>query len=163
MLPFLSVDIRASNVRLYMKQRVMLKVLLSLLISVPLTSFAQYTETQIKNAIKQAGGPEPFMQEMVRQTARNLPTKINANVEIQSIAANGKQLMYVTRLVNIEKSSVYDLDALKRSNINFAGCQSPVLGILIREYDAKVSYSVLAKGTEFLFQYDLDRRTCRNK
>lgn len=141
----------------------MLRVLLMLLLSVPGASFAQYTEAQIRTAIKQAGGPEPFMQEIARQTARNLPMKTNANVEVQSIAANGRQLMYVTRLVNVEKSSVRDLDALKKSNINFAGCHSPVLGLLIREHDAKVSYSVLAKGTEFLFQYDLDRRTCLNK
>ncbi len=80
----------------------------------------------------------------------NLPNKTNANVEIQSIA-DGRQLMYVTRLVNVEKSSVRDMEALKKGNINYAGCQSPVLGLLIREHDAKVSYSVLAKGTEFLF------------
>ena len=87
----------------------------------------------------------------------------NANVEIQSVAASGRQLMYVTRLVNVEKSSVRDLEALKKSNINFSGCRSPVLGLLIREHDAKVSYMVLAKGTEFLFQYDLDRETCLNR
>ena len=90
----------------------MLRVLLMLLLSVPGASFAQYTEAQIRTAIKQAGGPEPFMQEIARQTARNLPMKTNANVEVQSIAANGRQLMYVTRLVNVEKSSVRDLDAL---------------------------------------------------
>ena len=126
-------------------------------------SFAQYTEDQIRTAIRQAGGPERFMQEMARQTARNLPTRTNANVEVQSIAANGKQLMYVTRLLNVEKSSVQDIEALKRSNVNFAGCRSPILGFLIREHDSKISYSVLARGTEFLFQYDLDRKNCVNK
>lgn len=77
--------------------------------------------------------------------------------------ANGRQLMYVTRLTNIEKTAIRDMEALKQGNINYAGCKSPVLGLLIREYDAKISYSVLAKGTEFLFQYDLDRKTCINK
>lgn len=141
----------------------MLRFFFLLIVAHPGTSFAQHTETQIRTAIKQAGGSEPFMREVAKQTARNLPMKTNANVEIQSVAANGRQLMYVTRLVNIEKSVVRDLDALKKSNINYSACQSPVLGLLIREYDAKVSYSVIAKGSEFLFQYDLDRRTCVNK
>lgn len=140
----------------------MLRVFAAILLSMHGISSAQYTEAQIRTAIRQAGGPEPFMQEVARQTARNLPTKTNANVEIQSVAANGRQLMYVTRL-SIEKSEVHDLETLKRNNINYAGCRSPVLGLLIREYEAKISYNVLAKGTEFLFQYELDRRTCEGK
>ena len=77
----------------------MLRTLLVLLLFVPVASLAQYTEDQIRTAIRQAGGPEPFIQEVARQTARNLPTRTNANVEIQSVSANGKQLMYVTRLL----------------------------------------------------------------
>ncbi len=141
----------------------MLRALLVLLLFVPVASLAQYTEDQIRTAIRQAGGPEPFIQEVARQTARNLPTRTNANVEIQSVSANGKQLMYVTRLLNVERTAVRDMEALKQANINYAGCRSPVLGLLIREHGAKVSYSVVAQGTEFLFQYDLDRKTCLNK
>jgi|GEM_PF-4207029 len=127
------------------------------------TAIAQPTNTQIHTAIRQAGSPETFIREVVRQTAQNLPVKTNANVEIVSVAANGRHLMYTTRLVNVHKSKVYDLEALKRSNVNFAACNTPVLGLLIKEYNAKVSYTVLAVGTEFLFQYDLDRRSCEGK
>lgn len=141
----------------------MLRTLPILLLFVPDISLAQYTEDQIRTAIRQAGGPEPFIQEIARQTARNLPTRTNANVEIQSVAANGKQLMYVNRLLNVERTAVRDMEALKQANVNYAGCKSPVLGLLIREHGVKVSYSAVAKGTEFLFQYDLDRKTCLNK
>lgn len=141
----------------------MLRTLLILFLFVPAAALAQYTEDQIRTAIRQAGGPELFIQEIARQTARNLPTRTNANVEIQSVAANGKQLMYLTRLLNVERAAVRDMEALKQVNINYAGCKSPVLGLLIKEHDAKVSYSVIAKGTEFLFQYDLDQRACLNK
>lgn len=127
------------------------------------TAIAQPTNDQIRAAIRQAGGPEPFMREIARQTARNLPTKTNANVEVQSVTANGRQLMYTTRLVNIQKENVYDMEALRRSNVNFAACNTPALGLLIREHDAKVSYIVLASGTEFLFQYDLDRKSCEGR
>ena len=138
----------------------MLRKLLVLFLLVPVASLAQYTEDQIRTVIGRVGGIESFIQELVRQTARNLPTRTNANVEILSVAATGKQLMYVTRLLNVERAAVYDMEALKQANINYAGCRSPVLGLLIREHGVKVSYSVIAKGTEFLFRYELDERVC---
>lgn len=141
----------------------MLRKLLVLFLLVPVASLAQYTEDQIRTVIGRVGGIESFIQELVRQTARNLPTRTNANVEILSVAATGKQLMYVTRLLNVERAAVYDMEALKQANINYAGCRSPVLGLLIREHGVKVSYSVIAKGTEFLFRYELDERVCINK
>ncbi len=141
----------------------MLRSLPVLLLLVPVASLAQYSEDQIRAAIRQAGGPDLFIREIARQTAKSLPKRTNANVEIQSVVANGKQLMYVNRLLNVERTAVRDIEALKQANINYFGCNSPVLGLLIREHDAKISYSVVAKGTEFLFQYDLDRKTCLNR
>jgi hypothetical protein len=128
-----------------------------------LAAFSQPSENQIRAAIRSAGGPAPLLQEIARQSAQTLPTKINANVEMQSVAANGLQLMYTTRLLNVEKANVSDVEALRRGNINYSACNSPTLGFLIREQQVRVSYIVLARGTEFLFQYDLDRLTCRGR
>lgn len=124
---------------------------------------AQFTEADARTAIKQAGGPEPFLQEMARQTAKQLPQQINAEMELRSVAALGRRISYTARMLNVEKAQVHDLAALKRANLNFAGCSTPVLGVLIREHGVRVSYLTIAKGTEFLFSYELNAETCKGR
>lgn len=68
--------------------------------------------------------------------------------------------MYATRLLNIEKKDVYDLDALKQENINYLGCSTPILEILIKHYGTEITYMVASKNREFLFQYTLNVKTC---
>lgn len=140
-----------------------MRVLFSCLLLLSASAIAQPTTEQIHAAVKAAGGVEKFIAEIVRQSAKNLPQATNKNVEIQSVSSNGRKLAYTTRLVNIEKKDVFDLEALKAGNINYLACGSPVLGVLIREYNAEVVYFVAARGNEFLFQYVLNRSTCTGK
>jgi hypothetical protein len=125
--------------------------------------FAQNTQSQIREAISQAGGPESFLKEMAKQGAQSLPKMINANVEVQSVSALNRNITYVNRLIKVEKSTVRDINALKNSNINYFSCSSPVLGLLIKEYGVTVSYMAVARGSEYLFQFDLNKATCSGR
>ena len=142
----------------------MKKIALVLLCTLmPALAFSQLPPQQVNAAVKAAGGAKPFIKEMVRQSAEKFPMMINKNVEVRSVASNGLQMTYMNRLINVEKKDVYDLDALKKANVNYFACSSPVLGILIKDYDAEIIYMATARGTEFLFQYNLNRSTCRGK
>jgi len=136
---------------------------LVLLSTLSTSAISQPTIEQTHAAVKAAGGVEKFIAEIVRQSSKTLPQATNRNVEVQSVSSNGRKLAYTTRLLNTEKKDVFDLQALKAGNINYLACGSPVLGALIREYDAEVIYFVAARGNEFLFQYALNRSTCAGK
>jgi hypothetical protein len=135
-------------------------VLFTFFFSVSLVAAAQPTPAQVHAAVKQAGGPERFLVEVARQTAQSLPQMTNQNLQIQSIAANGRRLAYTAVLVNIEMKLGQDIENLKRQSISYLACSSPTLGILIKEYDAEVIYFYIARNTELLFQHALNRRSC---
>ena len=140
-----------------------MRVLIAFLVLLSTSAMSQPTIEQIHSAVKAAGGVERFIAEIVRQSSKILPQVTSRNVEIQSISSNGRKLAYTTRLLNIEKKDAFDLQELKAGNINYLACGSPVLGALIREYDAEVIYFVAARGNEFLFQNALNRSTCAGK
>lgn len=140
-----------------------MRFLLASLVLMSTSAMSQPTIEQTHAAVKAAGGVEKFIAEIVRQTSTTLPQATNRNVEIQSVSSNGRKLVYTTRLINIEKRDVFDPQALKAGNTNYLACASPVLGTLIRDYDAEVVYFVAARGNEFLFQYALNRLTCAGK
>jgi hypothetical protein len=126
-------------------------------------SFSQSTTKDVHTAVNEAGGPELFLKKIASLGSENLPVMTNKNVEVNSVAAVGKTIMFNTRLINIEKSQVHDIAALKAANINYLVCSSPVLGTLIKDYNAEVVYMVSDRGREFLFQYNLNRTTCKGK
>lgn len=124
---------------------------------------AQPTPAQVHTAVKQAGGTENFLMEMARQTSPKLPQMMNQNLQVQSIAANGRRLAYTATLVNIDKRQGQNIDDLKRQSISYLGCNSPTLGILIMQYDAEIIYFYTARNTDFLFQHSLDRKSCESR
>jgi hypothetical protein len=114
-------------------------------------------------AVRDAGGVEPFVLKMASDLSGSLPMKTNQNVEMVSVIAYGRSLAFLSRLVNVDIKGVGDLDALKAANVNYSGCSSPVLGVLIKDHGVDIVYNVTAKGTEYLFQYKLDKNTCSDK
>lgn len=135
-------------------------VLFTSLFSLPLVAAAQPTPAQVHAAVKQAGGPERFLVEVARQTGQSLPQMTNKNLQIQSVAASGRRLAYTAVLVNVETKLGQDIERLKRQSVSYLVCSSPTLGILIKHYDAEVTYFYTARNTEFLFQHSLNRRSC---
>lgn len=124
---------------------------------------AQHTPLQVNAAVRAAGGVEPFVLKMASDLSGSLPMKTNQNVEIVSVAAYEKSLAFLSRLVNVDIDDVSDLDALKAANVNYYACNSPVLGVLIKDHGVDIVYNVTAKGTEYLFQYKLDKNACSGK
>lgn len=135
-------------------------VLFAFLFSVSLVVSAQPTPAQVHAAVKQAGGAERFILEMARQTARSLPQMTNQNLQVQSVSANGRRLAYTAALVNVERRLGQDIETLRSRSISYLACSSPVLGVLIKQYDAEIVYFYTARNTELLFQHALNRTTC---
>jgi hypothetical protein len=135
-------------------------VVFSSLFSLSLVAVAQPTPAQVHAAVKQAGGPESHLAEIARQTAQILPQMTNKNLQVQSVAANGRRLAYTVVLVNVETKRGQDIESLRQQSISFFVCSSPTLGVLIKQYDAEVNYFYTARNTEFLFQHSLNRRSC---
>ena len=129
----------------------------------PLLAAAQPTPTQVHGAVKQAGGAEKFLMEMARKTAPNLPQMTNQNLQIKSIAASGRRLAYTAILVNIDKRKGQDIEDIRRQSISYLACNSPTLGILIRQYDVEIVYFYTARNTDFLFQNSLNRQSCQGR
>ena len=138
-------------------------VLLILLTFLHSLATAQPTPAQVHSAVKQAGGADNFLMEMARQTSPKLPQMMNQNLQVQSIAANGRRLAYTVMLVNIDKRQGQSIDDLRRQSISYLGCHSPTLGVLIMQYDAEIVYLYTARNTEFLFQHSLNRKSCESR
>ncbi|MFC7411633.1 hypothetical protein [Hydrogenophaga atypica] len=136
-----------------------------LLFSLATAASAQVrTPQEVHQAVRAAGGAEPFLKEMVRQTANALPIRPNQNVEITSVVGLGKRIRYQSRLLLVEsKASVHDMNALKSSNINYAACSSLIMSVMIKEYGAALTYVVLARNSEYLFEYELNSETCKGR
>lgn len=135
-------------------------VLFAFIFSVSLVVSAQPTPTQVHAAVKQAGGVERFLFEMARQTAQSLPQMTNQNLQVQSVTANGRRISYTAVLLNIERRLGQDVEKLKRQSISYLACSSPVLGVVIKQYDAEIIYFYTARNTELLFQHALNRTSC---
>lgn len=76
----------------------------------------------------------------------------------------GKRIRYQGRLLPVEsRAAVFDMNALKASNINYAACSSPITSVLIREYGARLTYVLLSRNAEYLFEYELNSETCKGR
>lgn len=124
---------------------------------------AQPSPDRIRAAIASAGGAEQFMAKLAKATAAGLPKKTNANVEMVSVSAVKKNLQFLVKLINVAASDVYNVDELKRANVNWAGCRTPVFSILISEHNAEIVYSAVSNDAQYLFEYRLNSVTCKGK
>jgi len=122
------------------------------------------TPQDVHRAVRAVGGPELFLKEIVRQTASALPMRTNQNVEITSVVGLGKRIRYQSRFLFVDnRASVYDMNALKSANINYAACSSLVMSVLIKEYGATLTYVALSRNSEYLFEYELNSETCKGR
>lgn len=136
-----------------------------LLFSLATAASAQVrTPQEVHHAVSAAGGAEPFLKEIARQTANELPMRLNKNVELMHVVSLGKRIRYQSRLLLVEsKDLVYDMNALKSSNINYAACSSPIMSVMIKEYGASLTYVALSRNAEYLFEYELNSETCKGR
>ncbi len=126
-------------------------------------SRAQNTPEQVHSAVKAAGGPNKFLSHLARQTAETLPLKINKNVEVVSVIALERTIQYTGKFLNVSKEDIRDMREFTRLNTNYQNCRSPVFGVLINNYGVEAKYINISKDNEFLFQYNLNKTTCRGK
>jgi hypothetical protein len=135
---------------------------LSIAVSVTSAS-ASNTPEQIRAVIKKNGGPERLIAAIATNTAKISGQMIDDQTEITGALANGKTLLYYTRLVNYEKKDISDLAAARRT---VAGrnapsiCTAPVSSILINEHNADYKYIAYSKSREYLFEYSFNKTTC---
>lgn len=122
------------------------------------------TPEEVRRAVKAAGGVEPLLKKIAEKTASTLPMKLNQNVEVSMVISTGKNIRYQNRLLIVEnRAAVYDMNALKSANINYAVCSSPETSVLIKEYGAQFTYVVLSRNSEYLFEYALNKETCKGR
>ena len=67
-------------------------VILAVLLAVGTSSAQAYTPQQIRQAIKQAGGPEPFIAAMANMAAKGFPRFIDSETEGMTVTPYGKTI-----------------------------------------------------------------------
>lgn len=139
-------------------------VIFFVLLAVGAPSARAYTPAQIRQAIKQAGGPEPFIAAMANTVAKGFPRFIDSETEGMTVTPLGKTIHFAVRLVNTSRKDMPNIDTLRTSVAETNGiavCSGPVSSILIFEHGATFKYSVYAQNREYLFDYFFDRNTCK--
>ena len=129
------------------------------------TAFAAgpYTPEQIRAIIKQAGGPERFIEAVAANGAKMSGQLIDKQTEMMGAAADQKTLVFYNRLVTYEKADIPDLSAARRSVASTNSpsvCTAPTASILINEHGAEYKYMAYSKSREYLFEYSFNRTTC---
>lgn len=120
-------------------------------------------QDKLRAKIKGAG-PERFLAWIAELSANASGTKIDAQSEILGASAVGMNIVFQTRLINLEKAELGDIAERRRvtaSRSSRAVCTSPTAALLIGEFGAKYRYTFYSKSYEYLFEYTLDRETCK--
>jgi hypothetical protein len=138
---------------------------LFLLVISPLLSLAntQYTPSEIRAAVRQAGGPESFIRQLASGTAKMAGQMIDDQTQITGAIATERTLVYYIRHINYVKSDVSNTSAFRQKIATRNAplvCTAPVASILINEYGAGYKYMVYSKTREYLFDYTLNKATC---
>jgi hypothetical protein len=136
-----------------------------LLLSFAITTSAQaMSSEELDRAVKAAGGIEIFVKKLVQTIASSLPMRVNQNWEVSQVVGIGKRIRYQSRFLQVEnRASIDDMNAFKSANINYAACSMPMLSDLIKEYGVVFTYSVLSRNSEFLYEYELNSKTCKGR
>ena len=124
---------------------------------------AQNTPTEVHSAVKSAGGSTKFLSYVAKETAKMLPLEINKNMQVISVVALGDMIQYTGKFSDVSKKDIRDMKEFSRQNTNYMVCRSPVMGVLINHYGIEVKYINISRENEFLFQYNLNKVTCKGK
>ena len=138
-------------------------VLILTLLLASLASAQSYTPSQIRNAIRQAGGAEQFMAKMANRAAMTTGRMIDDQTELFSVQSLEKTIVYYSRLPNLSKNDIADLRSLRKNVAERNApsvCTAPVASILIHEHGAEYKYIAYSKSREYLFDYAFNRQTC---
>ena len=84
-------------------------------------------------------------------------------MEVVSVIALERTIQYTGKFLNVSKEDIRDMREFTRLNTNYQNCRSPVFGVLINNYGVEAKYINISKDNEFLFQYNLNKTTCRGK
>lgn len=139
-------------------------VILVVVLAVCAPSVQAYTPEQIRQAIKQAGGPEPFIAAMANMAAKGFPRFIDGETEGMTVTPLEKTIHFAVRLVNKSRKDIPNMETFRTSVADKNGiavCSGPVSSILILEHGATFKYSVYAQNRGYLFDYFFDRNTCQ--
>lgn len=128
-----------------------------------ISSFASPTAAEIRSEVKRVGGVNNFLKILSRNTAKELPYDLNRNLTVVTVVALENKIQYTNKLVNIRKQDIQDIGTFAKENINYMGCNTPVMKILINEFGAKYTYINIDKDNKFLFRYTLDAANCKDK
>ena len=142
----------------------MKKIILIALMCISFESIAQdFTPTQIRNTIKQAGGIEKFLKEMGKNTSSNLPINIDQDQELFSVFAINNSIVYHARLLNVKKTEISDIQALRKLKYDQGSrrmCTLPISSLAIKEFGASYKYIVYDRNDIFILDYTIDNKKC---
>lgn len=120
------------------------------------------TPQEVRQAVKQSGGPESFVRLLLQNMVKNPPIQLDTITVFLSGYATGKTAFLDHQIIQVEtKSSWHQSDAemFIRYQTNKV-CSGDVLSVLIREYDASVFYRYFAKNGERLFAFEVKKSDC---
>jgi hypothetical protein len=122
-----------------------------------------YTPVQVRSIVKQVGGIENLLKEVAKNTLKNLPLKVDNELEIISVFALNTSLNYQAKLVLIQKIEIENISELRNRMYNAAVrrmCTLPISSVAITEFDAVYKYTVFDKSDIFILTYEIDKKKC---
>lgn len=123
---------------------------------------AQLSDTQVKNAVNAAGGPERMIKAIAENMSKRIPLMLDDITQLSAVAASSKTYTQFYELLTEDESLVRNISSQLRqikSDTSRQLCSSSTPKVLITEYDASYKYVYRHKG-KVVLSFDITKRDC---
>jgi len=162
--PFLKVNFRRMfDFKMILSHSVFKLIFVALLSYNFVVNASEHSPNQIRNVIKNGGGPEQILKSISTETAKLTGQMIDSHTQLTGVILQGRTIVYYLRLVNYEKGDIPNIPAFRRSTastLSNSVCSAPIASILINEHKAEYKYMVYSKSRVYLFNYSFNSQTC---
>jgi hypothetical protein len=121
---------------------------------------AQSADERMRIAVQAAGSPEGVLERVAMDQGAEFPIRPAPNIEIQRVTREQRTLTYQTSLLLVPSKRAFDSNQMQVSLALAHVCNSEGVGVLIRNYGAKVVYKFSAVNGEQVFVQIIDAAAC---
>jgi predicted nucleotide-binding protein (sugar kinase/HSP70/actin superfamily) len=125
------------------------------------------TEKEVRDAVRQAGGPQKLLVAMAKNMSSQAPLTLDTETTLLSAVAFDLDMNIDHQLININKKSDWavfikeqvKIESYQRNKL----CSGDVWKVLLNQYGARGNYRYYARNGELLFSFTVEKKHCQKR